>query len=226
MVPEGSFGNATNQARTAVTKPIYFQLVGEMEGNLERYGDTFEGVGWTKSQENTNLRYQVMLDLVRGQEPCTLLDLGCGAAHLYDYMVSRGQGHVSYSGLDLSPAYLSLCRSKFPHMTFYEADLMAGDATVPDHDYVLLNGVFNYKSDCSHETMWEYCQSLLLRAWSLTRKGMAFNVVSKHVDWERDDLFHLPIGIATDFVASRLSRRFVVRHDYGLFEYTVYVYRE
>jgi SAM-dependent methyltransferase len=197
-----------------------------MEGNLQRHGDTFQGVGWTKSQENTDRRYQVMLDLLPNQEPCTLLDLGCGAAHLYDYMMSRGQSQVCYSGLDLSPAYLALCRAKFPHLTFYDADLISGDASVPVHDYVLLNGVFNYKSDCSHEAMWAYCQALLLRAWPLARKGLAVNVVSKHVDWEREDLFHLPIGTATDFVASRLSRRFLVRHDYGLFEYTVYVYRD
>jgi hypothetical protein len=27
------------------------------------------------------------------------------------------------------------------------------------------------------------------------------------------------------FVAERLSRDFVIRHDYGLYEYTTYVYR-
>lgn len=36
--------------------------------------------------------------------------------------------------------------------------------------------------------------------------------------------FHLPIERATDFIASTLSRRFVVRQDYGLYEYTIYVY--
>jgi hypothetical protein len=45
------------------------------------------------------------------------------------------------------------------------------------------------------------------------------------VDWERDVLFHLPFDAAAAFVSSALSRRFVFRSDYGLYEYTTYVYR-
>jgi hypothetical protein len=49
--------------------------------------------------------------------------------------------------------------------------------------------------------------------------------MSKQVEWERDDLFHLPFDVMASFLAERLSRRFVIRHDYGLYEYTTYVYR-
>ena len=60
----------------------------------------------------------------------------------------------------------------------------------------------------------------------MARRGLAFNVISKHVDWERDDLFHLPCDALIAFLKAELSRHCVVRHDYGLFEYTTYVYRE
>jgi hypothetical protein len=49
--------------------------------------------------------------------------------------------------------------------------------------------------------------------------------MSKHVDWEREDLFHLPFDRLTSFLTNRLSRHFVIRHDYGLYEYTTYVYK-
>jgi hypothetical protein len=55
---------------------------------------------------------------------------------------------------------------------------------------------------------------------------MALNLMSKHVDWERDDLFHLPIDELLQFSRRELSRHVVIRHDYGLYEYTAYVYRE
>jgi hypothetical protein len=54
---------------------------------------------------------------------------------------------------------------------------------------------------------------------------MAFNVMSKHVDWERDDLFHLPFDELGRWLVSSISRNFVIRADYGLYEYTTYVYR-
>jgi hypothetical protein len=49
--------------------------------------------------------------------------------------------------------------------------------------------------------------------------------MSRLVDWERDDLFHLPFDVMAEFVGKRLSRHFVIRHDYPAYEYTTYVYR-
>lgn len=197
-----------------------------MEGNLARHGDSFQGVGWTKSQANTDLRYQVMLELIRERGAASLLDFGCGAAHLLDHMVASKMTEVVYSGLDLSGEYLRLCRAKHPGSTFYQDDILSPDAQVPVHDYVVMNGIFNYKGNHSFDEMWEYCQSLLLSVDKLARRGFAFNAMTKHVDWERDDLFHLPLGLVSDFVAEKISRNFVIRHDYGLYEYTVYVYRQ
>ncbi len=49
---------------------------------------------------------------------------------------------------------------------------------------------------------------------------MAFNVMSTLVDWQRDDLFHLSFDTMAQYVSQALSRHFVVRHDYGAYEYT------
>ena len=37
--------------------------------------------------------------------------------------------------------------------------------------------------------------------------------------------FHLPFDELAPFLTRELSRNFVLRNDYGLFEYTAYVYR-
>jgi hypothetical protein len=50
--------------------------------------------------------------------------------------------------------------------------------------------------------------------------------MSKHVDWERDDLFHLPYDPLAAFLKAEISRHFVFRADYGLYEFTTFVYRE
>jgi hypothetical protein len=69
-------------------------------------------------------------------------------------------------------------------------------------------------------------QALLRRVAPIARIGFAFNVMTTYLDWERDDLFHLPLDTMATFISTEVSRAFVVRHDYGLFEYTVYVYKE
>lgn len=50
--------------------------------------------------------------------------------------------------------------------------------------------------------------------------------MSWHVDWQRDDLFHLPCDTLLAFLKAEVSRHVVLRADYGLWEYTTYVYRE
>jgi SAM-dependent methyltransferase len=202
-------------------------IVEACEGCLDRYGDTYLGVGWTKRLEDVETRYQVMLDVIdpAASGPMSLLDFGCGASHLYEYILRRGLTHIRYSGLDLSERFLDLSRRKFPSVHYYATDVLAGDAVLPDFDYVLLNGVFNSKCSLTFDEMFAYFQDLLLTVFAKVKVGMAFNVMSKQVDWERDDLFHLPLDTLASFLASRISRHFVIRHDYGLYEYTTYVYR-
>ena len=60
---------------------------------------------------------------------------------------------------------------------------------------------------------------------AITSKGVAFNVMSKAVDWEREDLFHLPADLLIDFLTKKLTRNFIIRNDYGLYEYTTYIYK-
>jgi len=63
------------------------------------------------------------------------------------------------------------------------------------------------------------------KLWNKTNVGIAFNLMSKHVDWERDDLFHVDLDTIGLFCSEFLSRNFVIRHDYKLFEYTIYCYK-
>ena len=103
-------------------------------------------------------------------------------------------------------------------------DILDRDAALPDYDYVVMNGVFNYRGELSRERMLAYWKRMTVAAFRHCRRGIAFNVMSKLVDWERDDLFHLPFDTMSRFVAHELSRHFVIRHDYDAYEYTVYVY--
>jgi 2-polyprenyl-3-methyl-5-hydroxy-6-metoxy-1,4-benzoquinol methylase len=59
---------------------------------------------------------------VRSGEKITLLDFGCGASHLYEYILAYGIDRVSYSGLDLSEKFIELSKSKFLAISYYCVD--------------------------------------------------------------------------------------------------------
>jgi len=169
-----------------------------------------------------------MLDLIRNNSPSRpvrLLDFGCGAAHLYEYMRDHGVSDVEYAGLDLSEKFVELSRRKFPSTTFFCGDVLKQKEMIPTFDYVVMNGVFTEKRGLSFEDMFDYFKRLVRQVWEKVDHGMAFNLMSKHVDWERDDLFHLAFDTVGDFLTKEISRNFVIRNDYGLYEYTPYVYR-
>lgn len=205
----------------------YLNIVSYCESFLEKHGDNYLGVGWTKRQEDADTRYRVMLDAIRSDMPkVKLLDFGCGASHLYEYILKHKLDNIEYSGLDLSPKFLNLSRRKFPSVNYYQLDILDDQVDLPGFDYIILNGVFNSKCDLSFEGMFSYFQAIVTKVFDKSRIGIAFNVMSKQVDWEREDLFHLPFDMLAAFLTKRVSRHFVIRHDYGLYEYTTYVYKQ
>jgi SAM-dependent methyltransferase len=211
----------------AMNHKPYESIVRFCESALDRHGDNYLGVGWTKKPEYADTRYRVMLEMIRhpASERVTLLDFGCGASHLYEYIQRQGFTHLEYSGLDLSEKFLTLSRNKFPFIKYYALDILNDETALPEFDYIALNGVFTAKCDLPYEEMLSYLQEVLPRVFKSARTGISFNVMSKQVEWERDDLFHLPFDILAPFLVNHLSRNFVIRHDYGLYEYTTYVYR-
>jgi SAM-dependent methyltransferase len=210
-----------------LTEPGYREIVAHYEDCLSRHGDTHRGVDWPRA-EDAKLRYRVMLGLIPADSPrpARLLDFGCGAGHLLEFIRRRGVAGIAYHGLDLSPRFATLCRTKFPDAPFTCGDLLEDNLELPEFDYVVMNGVFTEKCSLSHHAMWDYMRELLRRIWPFARRGLAFNVMSQQVDWERDDLFHLSCDALLTFLKAELSRHCVIRQDYGLFEYTAYVYRE
>ncbi len=201
---------------------------------LDRHGDSPQGVMWTRP-EQAPIRYRMMLDLLqldRLRDPHAptgrpeVLDFGCGLGHLYEFLEQHAAPEIHYTGLDVSAAHLELARRKHPDVDFIRLDVLAHDGPLPEFDYVLLNGVLTWKNEASHEQMWAYARRLLTRVFPMARRAIAFNVMTTHLDWERDDLFHLAFDEVAAFLRAELTPHFLLRQDYGLFDYTVYAFRD
>jgi 2-polyprenyl-3-methyl-5-hydroxy-6-metoxy-1,4-benzoquinol methylase len=204
----------------------YLKIIAHYEDCLEKYGDTHLGVDWPNATDALT-RYQVMLDVIRPRPlpKVSVLDFGCGASHLYDYILAKGLSTIEYSGLDISEKFINLSEKKYPGINYYCLDILKSSAQLPLFDYIILNGVFTEKRELSHDEMWEYLRQVILKVFKLAKSGISFNVMSSHVDWERDDLFHLPMDKLATFLVKEVSRDFIIRNDYQLYEYTTYVYR-
>jgi cyclopropane fatty-acyl-phospholipid synthase-like methyltransferase len=204
----------------------YISIISHYESCFTKHGDTHLGVDWP-NWEDSQTRYRVMLEVIResSKDQVSLLDFGCGTSHLYEYMLRHSISNVKYSGLDISEKYIRVAKTKYPDIKYYCLNVLENSDELPEFDYVVMNGVFTEKCTLSFDEMWAYFQRAIAQVFSKVHIGMAFNVMSKQVDWEREDLFHLPMDLLTSFLKREISRHFVLRHEYGLYEYTTYIYR-
>ncbi len=202
----------------------YKEVAAHYEDCFKVYGDTPRGLDWPNEADMLR-RYQTMAELfVSDTLEISVLDFGCGTSRFLDYLHSLERKNINYAGLDIAQSFVDYSKNKNPDVTYYCLDVLADSSALPNFDYVIMNGLFTVKKDLSFEEMFFFMKKVLGIMAKKCNKGFAFNLMSKQVDWERNDLFHMPFDLLASFLVNEITRNFVIRNDYGLFEYTVYVY--
>jgi SAM-dependent methyltransferase len=219
--------SATETTGDRTARP-YQANVDLVEQLFSIHGDSHLGLGYPKEQGFLD-RYRVYFDVVRLSSfvgsSLRMVDIGCGTARLYDHIKQVAPGQVQYVGLDLSDKMIAACQSKHPDALFVQGDPFEETSIwEPLPDFVVLGGIFTWRPSMTEEQMTEYMVRLLKLAFAHAKVGIAFNVMSKHVDWERDDLYHVPFDTMATLLQTHLTRNYVFRADYRLYEYTTYVY--
>ena len=206
----------------------YKMIMEHYESCLEKHGDNYSGCDWPNLKE-LHIRFRIMLDILKftsqKKNKYSLLDFGCGTGLMLEYLRENKINSFKYSGCDLSKKFISVCESKFPKKTFIHLDIIKEQDKLNKYDFIIMNGVLTEKHLLSFDDMWEYTKVLIKLVFEKAKIGLAFNVMSKHVEWERSDLFHLPFDMLANYLNSELTRNYIFRNDYKLYEYTVYIYK-
>jgi SAM-dependent methyltransferase len=201
-------------------------IIRHYEACLARHGATPAGVDWPNGADLA-ARFGVMLELLgeAGERP-ELLDLGCGPGLALDYLAATGGAdRVRYHGVDLSQVMIDAARSRWPGHEFSCRDIVAAPLPEQSVDVVIMNGVLTERVGLSAEAMTALAESIVAAAFRTARVGIAFNAMSAHVDWQRDDLFHWPFDALAAFLKREVSPHYALRADYGLYEYTCFARR-
>ncbi|HMK83789.1 MAG TPA: class I SAM-dependent methyltransferase [Candidatus Bathyarchaeia archaeon] len=187
-----------------------------------RFGNSSRGVGW-KDETSHELRLR-MISEVGISDGCSVLDVGCGYGALWEHLVRRGVKGIKYTGIDIVENLTEMARKRFRDSAKFEvADIMELDQ---EFDYVLNLGIFNVKLDSRDvEFLEHFVKPILLKMWALAKVGVAASFMTDMVDYKNRNLYYASPSEIFNFLRERLSRHVSLRHDYGLYEFTAYVYK-
>lgn len=203
-------------------------LLGEHYGRtFSVHGATPEGVDWGPDPADHLLRLDRMLAVLelgnqQDTQP-TLLDVGCGYGSLLDLIHQRGLS-LTYTGIDLCPQMVEFAKSKHPHHEWLVGDVLTMD-TQRHFDYLICNGVLTQKLSASIHDMDLFLRVLVSKMFDLCNIGIAFNVMTTHVNFMAPNLYYRNPVELLGWCMSALTPRARLDHAYPMYEYTVYLYR-
>lgn len=186
---------------------------------LGRLGPVVQALGW-RDEEQQDLRFQVMVEGLRELDGASVLDIGCGFGDLYRYLKAGGHD-VRYTGCDLSSDVLDVARARHPGVTFEVRDVLERPYPTRSFDYVCMSGIFNH---CLSDND-GFLHRMLAVSFESCAKGVAANMTTDYVDYQ-DAHLHYFNPEAVFCYGRTLTRRVALRHDYPLYEFTVFLYRD
>ena len=185
------------------------------------HGATAKGVDWN-SPESQCVRFEQLLKVCNTTRTFSLNDYGCGYGALVEYMTARGY-KFHYHGFDISEQMIS--RARELHKGVELSDFCTDEFLLKISDYTVASGLFNVKLQTSLDEWEKYVLDVLERIAKLSKKGFAFNILTKYSDSERmrQDLYYADPCYWFDYCKRHFSRNVALLHDYNLYEFTIIV---
>lgn len=200
-------------------------IVDHYRSLLDAHGDDARAVQYSDAASQ-QARFARLASV--GRPLTSVLDVGCGLAHLCDYM--RAHGWTGrYLGVDILPEFVDRARDRLAADPLADVQLLdAAAGALPEGcDYALLSGVFNNAMADNRGFM----ERTLRAMWAAAGKGIAFNAMSAHVDYSDAGLYYTDPAEVLRFCKVELGGHPVLWHDYVVrpggfpFEYAVHLHK-
>lgn len=170
-------------------------------------------------EERRLIRFNVLKE-VGIQPKDAILDLGCGFGDLFSFFLNDGL-KIDYSGYDINPKLIDEAIKLHPAAKFEVKDIL--NENYPEFDYIVSTSSFNLP--LKHEDNYFFIEKILKSCYDHARKGVAIDFLTSYVDFPSKDGFHYdPEKIF--IIAKGITKRVCLRHDYPLFEFCVYLYKD
>lgn len=195
------------------------EIIARYKNRLKNHGVNVDALA-SGSSEHQDIRFKVMSEIgdLNNQK---ILDIGCGFADFYAYLKKK-KVKVNYTGIDICAPFIDICRQRFPEASFEVGDIESLD--LKGHfDYIVSSQTFNNKLKFADNE--KVIRFVITKSFDLCKKGVAIDMMTKYVDFEEDRLYYYKPEKIFRFCKT-LTKRVALRHDYPLFEFMVFLYKD
>ncbi len=190
---------------------------------FEKSGAVPKSLFWGKGKQRLRF-YQLTRD-IHIKNGSRILDLGCGYADLYNYLVSEKGVQVEYTGVEMLEEFAEVAKNRYGdrieviNANFLDAKKLHLDKT---YDFTFISGALNYK--LSTVSNYEYLERIIKEYLHCTGV-LSFDLLSDKVDYMMDDYFYYNGGKVLE-TCYKYSRNVVLRNDCMPFEFCVQVRKD
>jgi SAM-dependent methyltransferase len=166
----------------AVDLDIAFAAIRQRyEGWLVEHGaESSRAVGWVDPAMQA-LRFDLLAQVMEGDEPVTVADFGCGTGALFRHLAERAAPPplAAYTGYDIVPAMVETARGLH---TDPRARFEVGTEVREEVDYVIVSGTFTVHPGVGDADWEAHVQGVLHGLWERSRRGLGFNLFAGGTD--------------------------------------------
>ena len=148
-----------------------------------------------------------------------VLDVGCGLSNYYEYLISK-KFIGEYIGIDVSLEMLEISKLKFPKNLYMCGELEEIQADVKEVDFIVSSQTFNRKLHFSDN--YEEIENFIKSAVDIARYGVAFDLMSDHVDFFEEKHFYYSPERIFQFCKKEF-KKVNLFHDLEGFEFVIQI---
>jgi SAM-dependent methyltransferase len=206
------------------TKEMDENLLEYYDNNLNCFGPTAQGVGW-KDNEAQSKRFAQLVKVIENQGEYAINDLGCGVGDLLNYLLCHNYQKIHYQGYDVLEQMVDLAAKKNRASLQAKFLKVEGAKEMQPADYTLASGIFNLKYSTDEFQWLSYILETLHYINQFSRRGFAFNMLTKYSDKEymRDHLYYADPLFFFDYCKRNYSLNVALLHDYNEYDFTIIV---
>ena len=184
------------------------------------HGDSPAAVQWPRGRQE--LRFDALTSHIV-EESFSLLDFGCGLAHLKKYLDAKFP-HFRYHGVDIVPEFIGDCSRMYPDASF---NLIRRHTDVGgEFDHVVISGAFNLLYGTGVAQHRATVREALVYLFRLTRIALSVNFMTDRVDFRQEHAYHEDVLDLYKFACENLSPRLALDQSYMPYEFTLTVFRD